>query len=275
MVHDALRLPMSVHLALRELAVLRDGGPTPADFAAQARRLSVLEALLDQQMAQGVQHIEKAGHAVEQAERGIGAAMDEFSRRLTQGELPEVVEVRNANGLAGEIARLKEGEVQRHLHAVAESVQPLTQWANEFQQTCAPHLESVRSLTAMAERVRPTVLVVDDDEFQHKIVSRMLEDGNYHLVFAAGGVEALRLMRKSRPDLILIDVMMPDMGGLELMRQMKAVPRLAGIPVIMMTGKGEKNIVTESLKAGATDFMVKPVARDTLLGKVARVLRGT
>ena len=275
MVHDALRLPMSVHLALRELAVLRDGGPTPADFAAQARRLSVLEALLDQQMAQGVQHIEKAGHAVEQAERGIGAAMDEFSRRLTQGELPEVVEVRNANGLAGEIARLKEGEVQRHLHAVAESVQPLTQWANEFQQTCAPHLESVRSLTAMAERVRPTVLVVDDDEFQHKIVSRMLEDGNYHLVFAAGGVEALRIMRKTRPDLILIDVMMPDMGGLELMRQMKAVPRLAGIPVIMMTGKGEKNIVTESLKAGATDFMVKPVARDTLLGKVARVLRGT
>ena len=275
MVHDALRLPMSVHLALRELAVLRDGGPTPADFAAQARRLSVLEALLDQQMAQGVQHIEKAGHAVEQAERGIGAAMDEFSRRLTQGELPEVVEDRSANGLAGEIARLKEGEVQRQLHAVAESVQPLTQWANEFQQTCAPHLESVRSLTAMAERVRPTLLIVDDDEFQHKIVSMMLKDGSYHLVFAAGGVEALRIMRKTRPDLILIDVMMPDMGGLELMRQIKAVPRLAGIPVIMMTGKGEKNIVTESLKAGATDFMVKPVARDTLLGKVAKVLRGT
>ena len=275
MVHDAQRLPMSVHLALRELAVLQAGGPTPADFAAQARRLSVLEALLDQQMAQGVQQIEKAGHAVAQAERGIGAALDEFSRRLTQGELPEVVEVRNANGLAREIARLKEGEVQRHLHAVAESVQPLTQWANEFQQTCAPHLESVRSVAAMAERVRPTVLVVDDDEFQHKIVSRMLEGGNYHLVFAAGGVEALSIMRKTRPDLILIDVMMPDMGGLELMRQMKAEPRLAGIPVIMITGKSDKNIVTESLKAGATDFLVKPVARDTLLGKVAKVLRGT
>ena len=65
------------------------------------------------------------------------------------------------------------------------------------------------------------------------------------------------------------------MGGLELMRQIKAVPRLAGIAVIMMTGRGEKNIVTESLKDGATDFMVKPVARDTLLGKVAKVLRGT
>ena len=212
---------------------------------------------------------------MEQAERGIGAAMDEFSRRLTQGELPEVVEVRNAVGLAREIAYLKEGEVRQHLHAVTESVQPLTHWAGEFQQAYAPHLESIRTLNAMAERIRPTVLVVDDDEFQHKIVSKILENENYHLVFAAGGVEALSVLRKTRPDLILMDVMMPGMDGLEVMRQMQTVPRLAGIPVIMITGKGEKNTVTESLKAGATDFMVKPFARDTLLGKVAKVLRGT
>ena len=275
LVHDALRLPMSVHLALRELAVLRDGGPTPADFAAQARRLAELETLLDQQMAQGVQHIEKAGHAVEQAERGMGAAMDEFFRRLTQGELTDMVEVMNAKGLAREIAHLKEGEVRQSLHAVAKSVQPLTQWAGEFQQAYTPHLESIRSLNAMAEHIRPTVLVVDDDEFQHKIVSKMLEDGNYHLVFAAGGVEALSILRKTRPDLILMDVMMPDMDGLEVVRQIKTVPRLANIPVIMITGKGEKDVITESLKVGAIDFMVKPFARDTLLGKVSKVLRGT
>ncbi|MHB1677116.1 MAG: response regulator [Sulfuriferula sp.] len=275
MVHDALRLPMSVHLALRELTVLQNGGPTPADFAAQARHLAQLENLLDQQMIQGVQHIEDTGHAVEQAERGIDTAMDEFFRRMTQGELPDVVEVRNAKGLAHEIARIKEGEVRQNLRAVIESVQPLTQWADEFQQACVPHLESIRSLHAMAERVRPTVLVVDDDEFQHKIVSKILEDENYQLLFASGGVEALSILRKIRPDLILMDIMMPDMNGLEVMRQMKTVPRLADIPVIMITGKGEKNIVTESLKAGANNFMVKPFARDTLLGKVAKVLHGT
>ena len=275
LVHDALRLPMSVHLALRELAVLRDCGPTPADFAAQARRLAELETLLDQQIVQGVQHIEEAGHAVEQAERRIGSAMDEFFRRLTQGELTDMVEVMYAKRLALEIARLKEDEVRQSLHAVAKSVQPLTQWVGEFQQVYTPHLESIRSLNAMAERIRPTVLVVDDDEFQHKIVSKMLEDGNYHLVFAAGGVEALSILRKTRPDLILMDVMMPDMDGLEVVRQIKTVPRLANIPVIMITGKGEKDVITESLKVGAIDFMVKPFARDTLLGKVAKVLRGT
>ena len=65
------------------------------------------------------------------------------------------------------------------------------------------------------------------------------------------------------------------MDGLEVVRQIRAVPRLANIPVIMVTAKSEKNTIAESLKAGATDFLVKPFARDTLLGKVSKVLRGT
>ena len=81
---------------------------------------------------------------------------------------------------------------------MAKSVRPLTQWAGEFQQACTPHLESIRSLNAMAERIRPTVLVVDDDEFQHKIISKMLGDENYHLVFAAGGVEALSILHNTK-----------------------------------------------------------------------------
>lgn len=274
LVHDALRLPMSVHLALRELAVLREGGPTPADFAAQARRLAELETQLDQQMAQGAQHIKQTSHAVEQAERRISAAVDEFSRRLTQGELPEVINAMNAKGLASEIAHLKEVAIRQSLFAIVESVQPLTQWVGEFQQVYTPHLDSIRSLNAMAERIPPTVLIVDDDEFQHKIISKMLGDENYHLVFATGGAEALSVMRKTRPNLILMDFMMPGMDGLEVVRQIKTVLRLSDIPIIMITGKGEKNTVAESLKAGATDFMVKPFTRDTLLGKVVKVLRG-
>lgn len=116
---------------------------------------------------------------------------------------------------------------------------------------------------------------MDDDEFQHKIISKMLVDENYKLVFATAGDEALRVMRKTRPDLILMDFMMPGMHGLEVLRQIKTVLRLANIPIIMMTGKGEKNIVAESLKAGAVDFMVKPVGRDTLLAKMAKVFRLT
>lgn len=264
---DAPRLPMSVRLALRELSVLKDDGPTAAEFAVQARRLSELEILLEQQTTQGGQHIENASHAMEHAELKVSAALDGLSRRL-----PNMVEAKSVDGIEQEIDRLKRDEIGQHFRTVTKSMQPITQWANQLKQECQPHLDSVRSLNTLAKRVRFTVLVVDDDEFQHKIVSKILEDENYHLMFAASGAEALSILRKVRPDLILMDVMMPGMDGMEVTKQVKSVPRLANIPIIMITGKSDKNVVTGSLKAGATSFVVKPFDRDTLLCKVAQVL---
>ena len=260
MTHDTTRLPMAVHHALRELTAAKSGGPSAAEFASQARRLAELETMLDRQIAQGGQQIEVTSRAMTQAEQKISAALDGFSGRLIQDDLKN------------EIGRIQREEIQPHFRAAAESVKPLKQWAHDLKQECAPHLESARALGEMAGRIQPVVLVVDDDEFQHKIVNKILEGKNYHLIFATGGVEALSILRKTRPDLILMDVMMPGMDGLETVRYMKTAPQLADIPIVMITGKSDKNIVMESLKVGVTDFVVKPFDRDTLLGKVAQVL---
>lgn len=273
MTHDTTRLPMAVHHALRELAAARSGGPSAAEFAAQARRLAELETMLDQQMARGGQHIEVTSRAMAQAEQKIGAALDGFTRRLVQDDSGGGYRIKEGEDLKSEIGRFKHEEVRRHFRSAAESVMPLKQWAQDFKQECAPQLESVRALNEMAGRVQPTLLVVDDDEFQHKIIGKILEDKNYQLVFASGGIEALKVLRKTRPDLILMDVVMPDMDGLKAVRYIKSAPQLANIPIIMITGKSDKNIVMESLKAGATDFVVKPFDRDTLLGKVHQLLR--
>lgn len=272
MTHDTTRLPMAVYHALRELSAARPSGPSAAEFAAQARRLAELETMLDRQMARGGQHIEVTSRAMAQAEQKIGAALDGFSSRLVQDGPAGGYKTQEGDDLKSEIGRLKREEVQRHFLAAAEAVKPLKQWAHDFSKECAPQLESARALNAMAGRVQPTVLMVDDDEFQHKIAGKILEDKNYHLVFAGGGIEALQILRKTRPDLILMDVMMPDMGGLEVVRYIKSAPQLADIPIIMITGKSDKSIVMESLKAGATGFVVKPFDRDTLLGKVAQAL---
>ena len=273
MTHDTPRLLMAVHHALRGLAAIKSGGPSAAEFAAQARRLAELETMLNRQMARGGQHIEVASQAMALAEQKIGAALDGFSGKLVHDDTAGGYTAKEYDDLQSEISRFKCDEVQQHFRAAAESVKPLKQWAHDFKQECEPQMESVRALNAMAGRVRPTLLVVDDDEFQHKIASKILEDKNYNLVFAAGGIEALSVLRKIRPDLILMDVLMPGMDGLEVVRQLKSVPQLAGIPIIMITGKSDKNIVMESMKAGATSFVVKPFDRDTLLDKVAQALR--
>lgn len=273
MTHDTMRLPMAVQHALRELAAIKPDGPSVAEFAAQACRLAELEAMLEQQMAQGGQHIELISQAMSQAEQKIGAALNGFSKRLIRDDLSGGYTVKKGKDLKDEIRCLMHEEVPQYFHAAAESVKPLKQWVQDFKQECTPQLESVRALSVVDGRVQPIVLVVDDDEFQHKIIGKILEDQNYHLVFASGGTEALRVLRKTRTDLILMDVMMPDMDGLEVVRYMKSAPELADIPIIMTTGKSGKATVMESLKAGATGFVVKPFDRNVLLDKVAQALR--
>ncbi len=271
--HDAPRLPMSVHLAYRELTASRAAGPSVQEFVGQARRLAELESLLEQQVAAGGRQVDNASAAMAQAHRGIGDALDRFSQRLGQGALQDVVEIKNAERLGHEIARLKHDDIDQHLRAAAAAMQPIKTWAEDFRDDCAPHLEAARSLNAMADRVRPTVLIVDDDELQRNLVAKILEAQNYNLLFGVGGADALNILRKVRPDLILMDVQMPDIDGIEATRRLKLMPQMASVPVMMLTGKSEGTTVADSLKAGAVDFVVKPFNRDTLMAKVARFLR--
>lgn len=125
----------------------------------------------------------------------------------------------------------------------------------------------------MANSVQPVILVVDDDDFQHKMIAKILSSDNYQLAFASSGGEAMNILRNTRPDLILMDVMMPDLDGLEMTNRLKNTPHLATIPVMMISGKSEGNVVLNCLKAGAVDFVVKPFNRETLKAKVARLSR--
>lgn len=267
--HDALRLPMTVYRGWRELTARQEEGPSAAEFAAQARRLVELESLLERHVAEGGARIAKAGHAVSQAEEEIDAALDAFMRRMAGGDPGHPGNKDGFALLVREMDQLKKDVVRQRFHHVAESVQPVKQWAENFRQEYAPHVESARILGQLADRIRPVVLVVDDDEFLRKAVGKILEGRNCQPLFAVSGVEALHLLHRTRPDLILLDVMMPDLDGIEVLRRVKAAPELASIPVVMITGKSEGRVVIDSLKAGASDFVVKPFDRNTLLTKVS------
>lgn len=272
MTHDAPRLLMSVYHALCDLAAAKGNLPSSAQFSAQARKLSDLGDMLDQQLVHGSQRIEMANRAMQQAEQEIGAALDGFAGKFAQGDSSGMSKVQNIVRLKQEIQHLKNEEIVRHFRKAAEAVQPIQQWAAELKNDCVPHIDAARSLSAMAERVPQTILVVDDDLFQRKLVSDLLVTSSWRLVFAAGGVEALNILRKMQPDIILMDIMMPELDGIETTRLLKTMPQLVYVPVIMMTGKSEGAAVRESMKAGATDFVVKPLDRETLLAKLAHAL---
>lgn len=262
MTNDAPRLLMSVHHALRDLSATR-GGTSAGEFATHARQLAELGNMLDQQMAQGYQRIDVVNRSMEQAEQGIGVALDGLSSKLAQRERPD-----------SQMAEL-EREIGQRFRAMAELLSPIQRWADDLKKECAPHIESARVLNAMADSIWPTILVVEDDDFQRAIVSQLFAKENYRLVFASGGIEALNMLRVMQPDLILMDILMPDLDGIETTRRLKSIPQFAQVPVIMITGNSEGVAVRDSLKAGATGFVVKPLDGDTLLAKVARALHSS
>ena len=270
--HDALRLPMTVHHALRQIE--RDNAPSAGEIATQARRLAELEALLERHAENSSRYVDTAGRSLQQAQSGILAAIDDFYAGLAGGRHAALVDIKDHSGFQREVSHLRKEKIEKHLHAVDAAVQPMRQWAGRFKQELAPQLESARVLQALAGRVSPTVMVVDDDEFQHKLLAQMLDGANYELVCAATGAEALGMLRHRRPDLILMDINLPGNDGVDITRRIKAVDRFAAIPVIMITGHSEKDVVMESLKAGAIDFVVKPLERNVLVAKLQKLLNG-
>jgi signal transduction histidine kinase/CheY-like chemotaxis protein len=115
-----------------------------------------------------------------------------------------------------------------------------------------------------------TVLVVDDDPIVHDVLAATLGKEGYRLLHARDGAEALDLMRKSPPDIVTLDVMMPKVDGWSVLGMMKSDPALANIPVIMVTIVDDRNL---GYSLGASEFMTKPIDRARLVALVQRFTR--
>ena len=114
---------------------------------------------------------------------------------------------------------------------------------------------------------RPTILVIDDEPANIEIVSAVLEE-DYDICFALSGEQALEVAHASRPDLILLDVVMPGIDGYQLCRLLKADPQLCDVPVIFATALGDDEAELRGLALGAIDYVTKPIRPATLQRRV-------
>ena len=119
---------------------------------------------------------------------------------------------------------------------------------------------------------RPKILVVDDEPDVRNLVARLLGPiGDVDL--AVDGSDALdRILGGERPDLIVLDLMMPKMDGLTLTRELKKDPSLARIPIVILTAKAGARDMVEGINAGARHYVTKPFKSEELLGKVRKAL---
>ena len=119
----------------------------------------------------------------------------------------------------------------------------------------------------------PTVLIVDDDRPSLELLQAYLEDVDCVTAGARDGIEALKVIGQKKPDLVLLDIMMPKMSGFEVCRRIKNDPKTKDIPVIMITALNEFGDIERGIDSGTDDFISKPVNKLELVTRVKIMLK--
>ena len=117
------------------------------------------------------------------------------------------------------------------------------------------------------------ILVVDDEAVLVETIAYNLEQAGYQVMTAADGASALEVARRDSPDLIILDIMLPEMDGLEVCRQLRRDSGTTATPIIMLTAKGDEIDKVVGLEVGADDYVTKPFGRRELLARVRALLR--
>ncbi len=113
------------------------------------------------------------------------------------------------------------------------------------------------------------ILIVDDSPTERHFLSDLLTKAGYDVIVSDNGEDAIVKARQQRPDLILMDVVMPGLNGFQATRAISRDPETKGIPVIMCTSKGQETDKIWGMRQGARSYIVKPVRKDDLLTKIA------
>ncbi|MCA9917984.1 MAG: response regulator [Anaerolineales bacterium] len=120
--------------------------------------------------------------------------------------------------------------------------------------------------------MKTSILLVDDEPNLRQLLRHMLEIGGYQVVEAEDGLDALDRLTEMTPDVMILDVMMPNLDGVTLCKQLRASARFATLPIVMLSGKTQYKAVQEGLAAGANRYLCKPITVDELIQTVREIL---
>ncbi|MDI6739854.1 MAG: response regulator [Candidatus Edwardsbacteria bacterium] len=116
------------------------------------------------------------------------------------------------------------------------------------------------------------IMVVDDEPYIARVIKFKLEQEGYTVISANDGITGLNKIREEKPDLVLLDVMMPGMSGYEVCQKIKGDAELAGIPVVILTAKGQERDREQGFSMGASDYITKPFSPNRLLELVKSIV---
>ncbi|WP_298715762.1 response regulator [uncultured Oceanisphaera sp.] len=262
--YDPFRLLMSVHQAITEINETYQLREKVTFSSEQDKALTDLEALFVRQVEGSHTFSVKVNNAVETVEKNIRRVIGEVEHAK------EAVSGFWSNDEAEDHNR--ENTPVYSLDRIRQGVESIRSFANELDAFSSDNVRSSYQLSQASPKSRISVMVVEDDAFQRNLLLALLRSDDYDVDFAASGEEAINLLQRSTPDLILMDIMMPGISGIETTRFIKANSWTKNIPIIIISGKNERDVILECINLGASSFVLKPFNRQTIMKKVSAVL---
>lgn len=117
------------------------------------------------------------------------------------------------------------------------------------------------------------ILIIEDDDFFRELIRKKLTMKDFNFIEAVNGETGIELMKDKKPDLVLLDLLLPNMDGFEVLTKIKAEPTIASIPIIVLSNLGQKEDIDRALKIGASDYLIKSQFDiDQVIDKITSVL---
>ncbi|OGO17592.1 MAG: hypothetical protein A2Z15_08485 [Chloroflexi bacterium RBG_16_50_11] len=116
------------------------------------------------------------------------------------------------------------------------------------------------------------ILIVEDDPSFSRAINYIVQKEGYDVITASNGMTGLRMAKEEKPDLLILDVMLPGLDGFEICNRLRQDPQTAKLPIIMLSAKGQEADKATGLKVGANEYLTKPIDRTLLLEKITSLL---
>lgn len=116
------------------------------------------------------------------------------------------------------------------------------------------------------------ILIIEDDPSFSRAINHIIEKEGYDVITASNGLSGFRMAQEEKPDLLILDVMLPGLDGFEICSRLRQDPPTANLPIVMLSTKGQEADKTTGLKVGANEYLTKPVDRELLLAKITSLL---
>ena len=270
---DPTRLTMSVWLAARAALTLRRSGEAGARLLSHAKQLGDLDRKITHEIDMGEKQAATTHDSMLDLEQKLAKANDQFADHLIRGGANAAVEVKDCAALQRDLAQFKAQQLDLARAASEQGINPMNTWARQLRGKVEPSLAASRAFATQVRQARPTLLVIGDNDTSRGLLTPSLRSLGYDPVVARDANHVLAQLARTRPNAILMDLVASPSEAVSLTRQLKALPDIAHIPIIILSGDSRRETLLSSIRAGASDFIAKPFTHEILRVKLGKVLR--